>query len=191
LIVRTGGLADVAAAARLHSEQIGEGFLSSLGPRFLARLYRRVVRWHRSFLLVAEEDGVVVGHAAATEDVAQLYRQFLRHDGLVAGLVAAPRLALRWRSALETLRYPSGHDDLPPAELLAVAVDSSCRGRGIGKALVTAANEELARRGVDDARVVVAAHNQPAIALYLGSGYRPAAVTEVHASTPSRVLTWS
>ena len=181
----------MAAAARLHSEQIGEGFLSSLGPRFLARLYRRVVRWPRSFLLVAEEDGVVVGHAAATEDVGQLYRQFLRHDGLVAGVVAAPRLLLRWRTALETLRYPGGHDDLPPAELLAVAVSSDFRGRGIGKALVTAANDELARRGVGDARVVVAAHNQPALALYRSSGYRPAATTRVHASTASEVLTWS
>lgn len=191
MIVRTGIEADAQAAARLHAEQIGEGFLSSLGPRFLTLLYRRVVRWTRSFLLVADEGGVVVGHAAATEEVGGLYRQFLLRDGLVAGAICAPRLARQWRSALETLRYPSVQSQLPPAELLAVAVASECRGRGIGRALVTAANDELVRRGVDDARVVVAATNAPALALYRSAGFRPATSVQVHADTRSEVLTWS
>lgn len=191
MIIRPGTRADAAAAARLHAGQIGEGFLSSLGPRFVTLLYRRIVAWPRSFLLVAEEDGTVVGQAAATEDVGGLYRQFLLRDGLVAGAVAAPHLLRNWRSTLETLRYPSAEGDLPAAELLAVAVDSGWRGRGIGKALVVAANEELARRGVANARVVCAASNAPALGLYRSSGFRSAATIEVHADTRSEVLTWS
>ncbi|MCA1706251.1 MAG: GNAT family N-acetyltransferase [Actinobacteria bacterium] len=190
-MVRTGLETDAHAAARLHADQIGEGFLSSLGPRFLTVLYRRVVRWPRSFLLVAEEGGQPVGHAAATEDVGGLYRQFLLHDGLVAGAVAAPRLARHWRRALETLRYPSGHDQLPSAELLAVAVASEFRGRGIGRSLVVALNDELVRRGIDDARVVVAAANGPALALYRSSGFRSATSIQLHADRRSEVLTWS
>ncbi len=190
LIIRAGREPDAADAARLHAEQIEEGFLSTLGPRFLTLLYRRVVRWPGSLLVVAENDGVVVGQAAATEDVGGLYRQFMLKDGLVAGLVALPQLARRWRSALETLRYPS-HDGLPAAELLAVAVCSEVRGRGIGRALVLAANEELARRGVTDARVVVAEGNAPARALYRSAGFRPATSIRVHARTRSEVLTWS
>jgi len=191
LIIRAGVDTDAGLAARLHAEQITEGFLSSLGPRFLGLLYRRVIRWPRSFLLVAEEDGLVVGHAAATEDVGGLYRQFLRHEGPAAAAVAAPALARRWRSALETLRYSGGHDELPPAELLAVAVASDFRGRGIGRSLVTSANDELGRRGIDDARVVVAASNGPALALYRSSGFHLATSIEVHAHTRSEVLTWS
>lgn len=191
MIVRPGLERDAPAAARLHAEQIGEGFLSSLGPRFLTRLYRRIVRWPRAFLLVADEDGVVVGHAAATEDVGRLYRQFVLRDGLVAGAVAAPRLARRWRPVLETLRYASAHDQLPSAELLAVAVAAGSRGQGVGRALVTAANEELVRRGVDDARVVVAAANAPALALYRSAGFSPAASIRVHSGNSSEVLTWS
>lgn len=191
MIIRTGLEEDAPVAARLHAEQIGEGFLSSLGPRFLSLLYRRVVRGTGSFLLVAEEDGTVVGHAAATEDVGGLYREFLLHDGLVAAVVAAPKLARRWRSALETLRYPSGHGQLPSAELLAVAVAPECRGRGIGRDLVRAVNEELVRRGVADARVVVGASNSPALALYRSAGFRPAATIQVHADARSEVLTWS
>ncbi len=191
MIVRPGLSTDAPAAARLHAGQIGEGFLSSLGPRFLTVLYRRIVAWPRSFLLVAEEDGAVVGHAAATEDLGGLYRQFLVHDGLVAGALAAPHLLRRWRLVLETARYPSNHGELPPAELLAVAVDEGARGRGIGRALVLAANDELGRRGVRDARVVVAASNSPAIGLYRSAGYRSSTTIEVHSDTRSEVLTWS
>ena len=189
--VRTGLLGDADAAARLHAEQIAEGFLSALGPRFLRLLYRRIVKWPRSFLLVADEDGTPVGHAAATEDVGQLYRQFLLRDGIAAGLVAAPALARRWRSAMETLRYPSSSEGLPRAEVLAVAVRADSRRRGIARALVTRANEELARRGVSDARVVVAQSNAPALRLYSTSGFRPARQIEVHAEVTSQVLTWS
>ena len=191
MTVRTGTRADARAAARLHATQIGEGFLSSLGPGFLTVLYRRIVAWPRSFLLVAEEGGVVVGQAAATEDVGGLYRQFLLRDGLVAGTIAAPRLLRRWRSTLETLRYPAGEGELPPAELLAVAVDSAWTGRGIGRALVSATNDELGRRGVANARVVVSASNAPALALYRSTGFRPSATIQVHADTRSEVLTWS
>jgi len=191
VIVRAGTDADASAAARLHAAAIREGFLSSLGPRFLTRLYRRMVRDPGSFVLVAEEDGAVIGHAAATESVGRLYRRFLVRDGVVAGIATAPQLLSQWRSVLETLRYPSGNDDLPEAELLAVAVDAGPRGRGVGRALVAAAREELLRRGVSDARVVVAADNEPALRLYTSSGFRPSASIEVHAHTTSQVLTWS
>jgi ribosomal protein S18 acetylase RimI-like enzyme len=191
MIVRPGTAADAPAAARLHAGQIGEGFLSSLGPRFLTLLYKRIVAWPRAFLLLAEDDGTVVGQAAATEDVGGLYKQFVIRDGLMGGVIAAPQLLRRWRSTLETLRYGSAEGDLPAAELLAVAVDVAWQGRGIGKALVLAANEELARRGVDNARVVCAASNAAALGLYRSSGFRPLATIEVHADTRSQVLTWS
>ena len=191
MIVRPGTKRDAVAAARLHAEAIADGFLSSLGPTFLTLLYRRIASWPRSFLFVAEEDGVVVGQAAATEDVGALYRQFLVRDGALAGAVAAPRLLRRWRSVVETLRYPSGTERLPRAELLAVAVDDGHRGRGIGRALVLAANDELARRGVADARVVVASSNGAALALYRSSGFRQSATIRLHAGTASEVLTWS
>ena len=50
-------IGDAAAAAALHAGQIGEGFLTFLGPRFLRRLYRRVARTPGSFLLVVEDEG--------------------------------------------------------------------------------------------------------------------------------------
>jgi ribosomal protein S18 acetylase RimI-like enzyme len=189
--IRTGGEGDVAVAAALHASQICEGFLPTLGQPFLRRLYRRIVRWPGAFLLVAADGDTVIGMAAGTEDVGGLYRAFILHDGLTAGLVAGPRLVRSWAKVRETLRYPAGEGGLPRAELLSVAVDPLARGKGVGGELVAAANDEFAHRGVTAARVVAAAHNAAALRLYGSAGYRPAARIEVHAGAPSEVLTWS
>jgi ribosomal protein S18 acetylase RimI-like enzyme len=189
--VRPGTEADAATAAALHADQIGEGFLPTLGRRFLTRLYRRIVRSPRSFLFVAEEDGAALGMAAATEDVGALYREFALRDGIVAGALAAPRIVRSWRRVWETFRYPAEHAELPAAELLAVAVAPAARGRGVGRALVAAVNDELSRRGVTAARVVTASTNRAALGLYEAAGYRRAATVQVHAGVSSEVLTWS
>ncbi len=68
-LIRSGTVEDATVAARLHAEQISTGFLSYLGPRFLERLYRRVVLWDGGFLLVAVE--AERGSAAAPPDPAR------------------------------------------------------------------------------------------------------------------------
>jgi ribosomal protein S18 acetylase RimI-like enzyme len=196
--IRAGTEADAERAATLHASEITEGFLPSLGRPFLVRLYRRVVRSPRSFLLVAQDDGAVVGFVAGTESVRDLYRSFLLHDGAVATLAALPRVARSWRRVAETLRYPAGAEAdprgdgsaLPQAELLAIAVAPAARGHGIGRRLVEALTTEFERRGVRAIRVVVGADNDTAIDLYERSGFTKAARIEVHRGTPSQVLTW-
>jgi ribosomal protein S18 acetylase RimI-like enzyme len=190
-VVRPGTDDDVARAAELHTARITEGFLPTLGPRFLRRLYRRIVRSPDAFLLVAVDDGAVVGFVAGATDVGRLYRAFLVRDSVVAGAVAAPRLVRSAPRVLETLRYPATAGELPPAEILAVAVDESCTGRGIGAALVAEATAELRRRGVDAAKVVAGADNAPALRLYEAAGFAPHHRIAVHRDTPSEVLVWS
>ena len=191
MTIRLGTQADARAAARLHATEINEGFLPTLGAAFLTRLYRRIVRDPDSFLLVAEDGGHIEGFIAGTDDVGALYKSFALRDGVVAGIAAAPRIVRSWRRVWETLRYPSADGDLPPAELLAVAVDPSARGRGLGQQLVAALQDEFRRRAVTAARVTVAARNEGAIALYERCGFRRAARIEVHEGTPSEVLVWS
>jgi ribosomal protein S18 acetylase RimI-like enzyme len=189
--VRVGTEADVGFAAALHTSEITEGFLPTLGRAFLARLYRRRVRSQHSFLLIADDDGVPVGFVAGSEDVRALYRAFLVRDGVPAAARALPRVIRSVGRVVETLRYPAGGDaDLPAAELLAIAVAPGGRGRGVGRALVDALTSELARRGVAAVRVVVGADNAGALRLYEACGFKPATRIEVHRGTASRVLTW-
>lgn len=195
MTIRPGTAQDARRAAQLHATSITEGFLPRLGPRFLERLYRCVVSDERSFLLVADEDGEgerrVVGMIAGTEDVHALYRRFLRRDGIIAAVVAAPRVLRNTGAVLETLRYGSSAPDLPAAELLAVAVDDAARGKGLGRELVDALSSEFARRGTSSTKVVVGAANDPALHLYRVCGYRDASTVEVHRNIPSQVLVWS
>jgi ribosomal protein S18 acetylase RimI-like enzyme len=191
-MIRAGTLNDTRRAAQLHASSITEGFLPRLGPRFLERLYRCVVKDNHSFLLVSEDGGRVVAMIAGTEDVHALYKRFLRRDGVLAAVVAAPRVLRHARSVYETLRYGgSSTDELPPAELLAIAVEDAARGNGLGRALVDALNAEFARRGTPSSKVVVGAGNDAALRLYRASGYRDASTMEVHRDIPSQVLVWS
>jgi ribosomal protein S18 acetylase RimI-like enzyme len=195
MTVRLAGAADAPRLAELHAARMTEGFLSALGPRFLRILYRRIVASPDAFAYVAEApiDGsvAVVGFAAAALDVGDLYRRFVVHDGVIAGLAAAPRLLRSWRQVLETLRYPASAEDLPDAEILSVAVDARAGGRGVGTLVVEAATAELARRGVAAAKVVTGADNVAALGLYTRCGFVHRAQMAVHQGTPSEVLVWS
>ena len=186
--VRMGTESDAEPAAALHASEIDEGFLASLGVPLLTRLYRRIVRWPRSFLLVAVADGNVGGMVAATEETSGLYRAFLLHDGASAVLHSAPRLLRSSRRVIETLRYPSGREGAVVGEILAVAVARDARGQGLGRTLVDTATRELARRGVTTTEVVTAADNLAAQALYRTAGFAVARHLDVHAGTPSVVL---
>jgi ribosomal protein S18 acetylase RimI-like enzyme len=117
------------------------------------------------------------------------------HDGLVAGIQSAPRLARSWRRVVETLRYPSsgetnGETALPAAEILAVAVAADAGGQGLGRRLVGAATTELARRGITAAKVVAGAGNEHALRMYRECGFAERQRIAVHNGAPSEVLVW-
>lgn len=197
MTVRLAGEADTSRLAHLHATRITDGFLPSLGPAFLDRLYRRIVRSTDSFAYVATDpaDQHVVGFAAATTDVGKLYRSFALRDGLVAGVVAAPRLIRSWRHVLETVRYPAsgpaGEPELPAAEILAVAVEATAGRRGIGKLVVDAATQRLAERGEVAVKVVAGSDNVAARRLYEVCGFTVRAHVEVHEGVSSEVLVWN
>ena len=191
VVIRVAQRSDAGRLAELHTTRIVEGFLPTLGPRFLARLYHRLVVSPDGFAVVAVRDARVIGFAAGATDLGRIYRSFVVRDGLVASLGAAPRIFGSWRAVLETLRYPGSSDDLPEAEILSVAVDLDAAGRGIGRSLLSATLDELTRRGVRAAKVVAGADNRAAVALYTQAGFAVRKRIEVHAGTASEVLVWS
>lgn len=60
---------------------------------------------------------------------------------------------------------------LEEVELLTLLVDPGARGRGIGRALLTAFDAEAGSRGAREAFLEVAADNSPARALYDRTGW--------------------
>jgi ribosomal protein S18 acetylase RimI-like enzyme len=187
MVLRTGNAADAAAAAALHAGQIREGFLASLGPRFLGRLYRRVPRVPGAFLLVLEVQGRMVGFLAGSVDVGALYKEFVLRDGAFALIECAGSLVRSPRRVLETLRHGTSEDRGEP-ELLAVAVDPDARGLGGGRMLVEGFLTEIARMGRSRACVVVASGNHRAIALYRRTGFAVVERFELHRGSESLLM---
>ena len=203
-VVRGGTVEDAAVAARLHARQIATGFLSYLGPRFLERLYRRVVLWDGGLLLVAVDQGgdqgrdaaagsgEVVGFIASADPTSGLYRQFLAHDSVGAALGTIGPLMRSWRKVLETLRHgtSSGPGVGRGPEILAVAVDNASQGKGLGRQLVLGFIDAVIAGGRTEAYVVTSQDNEPALALYRRCGFRLAEVFELHPGTTSVVMQW-
>jgi ribosomal protein S18 acetylase RimI-like enzyme len=198
--VREATRSDVEAVATLHIAEIHEGFLATLGARFLGYLYARIVESPHGFLIVTETPtsersaARVSGFVAGAVSVRSLYREFLWRDGLVASLSSAPQLMRSLPRVFETLRYgsrqPQGERTAsgPEAELLSLAVARDNRRQGLGGVLVDAFLTEAETRGCDSARVVVGASNDPAVALYGRGGFATAETLEVHEGTPSLLM---
>jgi ribosomal protein S18 acetylase RimI-like enzyme len=190
VILQTAGHADTRRIAELHAGRIDEGYLATLGPAFLRLLYRRAIRSPHAFVLVAVDGERIVGFVAGATDLKRFYRSFLLREGILAAVASAPRLIVSFPRAVETLRYPGTTNELPGAEILAVAVDGACTRRGLGRRLVQAATQEFHERGVPAAKVVAGATNAPALHLYEGCGFVRRDTISVHGDARSEVLVW-
>jgi ribosomal protein S18 acetylase RimI-like enzyme len=192
-VIRPATPPDAKAIAALHAALISEGFLVVLGRPFLERLYRRIVQSDTTFVFVsADPSADINGFVAVAEDTGRLYRDFLVHDGVHAGLRAAPALVRHPRKVFETLRHGTGGggEERAGAEILAVAVAEEARGRGIGVALVAAVTAELRRRGITRAHVVTASTNEPARRMYEHGGFERHGTIEVHRGIAQELLVW-
>jgi ribosomal protein S18 acetylase RimI-like enzyme len=197
MTLRFATATDADAVAALHAARIADGFLTTLGPAFLRRLYRRVVRSPRAFVLVIDDPGragvphAVCGFIAVAEDTGALYREFLLHDGFLGAVAATRGIARAPRAVWETARYGlRGGSGAAGAEVLSTAVAADHARRGIAARLVRAATDELRRRGVGSARVVTAVGNVAAVKAYERGGFRVDGLIEVHRGIPQQLLVW-
>lgn len=164
------------AVARLHSEGIATGFISSLGLPFVTALYEVIAEDKNSFALIAVENDQVLGFVAFSANLSRLYKYVALKKGPHFALLLAGKL-LSWRAIKkiwDNLWYPSKMKkmDLPSAELLSIAVAPEGRGKGVAAQLIAAGFSECRRRGIDRVKVLVAAANEPANKLYQKCGFK-------------------
>ncbi len=180
--------------ANLHQQEIGQGFLSSLGADFLQRLYRSLSRSPHAFLIAAVSEGRVFGFICGSTDTKKVYRNFLMTGGLRAVVTLLPKLlsTARLRRVAETLLYPSRHRDLqlPSAEILNFCVDQHCQRLGIGKQLFGELVAEFRDRQVGSIRIVTGAKQGSAQRFYESLSAVQHSELEIHAGDPSLVYTY-
>lgn len=180
---------DAAVIARLHAVSITTGFLSTLGPVFLEQLYRAMIDYHDSEVIVAEDRYGPVGFVAGMPDVAAFYKSFVARNGARAGIAASGALLKpsSWRKAWETARYDGGHQGTS-AELLSMAIAPTYRGRGLGTDLSDRLLASLRAKGIQRVKVVVGFENKVAQRVYGTAGFVKADTIEVHRGEKSVVM---
>ena len=161
--------------AKLHIEGINTGFISSLGIDFVVSLYEAIAQSKSSFGFVAEKDGKVLGFVAFTTNLSKLYKSvILKRGPLFALLLAGKMLSLeRVKRVFETLFYPgrTRKMNLPPAELLSIAVARQERGKGLASQLIEKGFQHCQKTGIDKVKVLIGADNKPGNRLYLKFGF--------------------
>ncbi len=189
--VRHARPSDAPILATLHRESLPDSFLPTLGDRFLLTVYRALASDPDAVTLVAERASGVIGFATGVPSVSAFYRRFYRRYGVPAVLAAAPRIFRpgTLRRVWQTADYPSNaRSSLPDAELLAIGVTTDYRGTGVGKVLADRVLDGLAKREVEQVKVLVAGDNERANRFYEKLGFRPATRMSLHDGKTSNVL---
>ena len=184
---------DVAAITGLHLRLLGHGPMARLGELFLRRFcYGVLLRDDLMRAALFEVDGRPAGFVAYTSRSITFHREAVRrHWAYVAWLIALsvlcdPRLMARLLKAVRLMFSRRAELDLgrdPLGEVLAIGVlpdyltPEFVRRTGvrIGDELVAHAASSFRRAGVDRMRMVVEAHNKPALFFYhrLGARFEP------------------
>src|SRR5690625_4140065 len=94
--------------AELHVRCLDQGFLATLGVRFLALMYEAMDRADTVTLITEEREGRLVGFITGGTGMGPIYKRMLRSP-VRLGLALAPALVrpAKVRRILEILRYSS------------------------------------------------------------------------------------
>jgi ribosomal protein S18 acetylase RimI-like enzyme len=177
--------------AGLHMRCLDQGFLATLGERFLALMYEAIDQADESTLLVEEDSGQVQGFVTGGIGMGAIYRRMLRSPVRLA-LAIAPALTRpsKVRRILEILRYSGAGvlpEGLPEAELLSIAVAPEWRGKAVADRLYGRLVEDFRKRHVAAFRITVGEALAPAHRFYQRMGAQVAGQVEVHGGEPSKV----
>jgi len=168
-------VAHAGQVAALHIRCISTGFVSSMGIDFVTSLYEAIVKSKSSFGVVAVKKEKVLGFVAFTTNLNKLYKSVVWRKGLKFALLLAGNMWSRKRvkKIFETLFYPARTKkmNLPPAELLSIAVGPEERRKGLAAKLIEKGFQHCRKTGVDKVKVLIGADNKAGNKLYLKFGF--------------------
>ncbi len=193
--IRNAKKEDAAPVACLHQRALNESFLGSLSAELLRLIYESLVESDQGLLLVAEEEGKVVGFVSGAVKTGDFYKFFLKRNSLKAALSLLSVLFRKGtvKKIAETVKYSRKHPDLsmPEAELLSMAVVEEYRGRKLAGELFEAFAEQFARKGARTFKIVAGNKLARANGFYHKMGCRKTGEIEVHKHQRSSVYIYS
>ena len=151
---------EISQVVKIHQQEIGQGFLSSLGDKALGLIFSLATESEFGILIIAKDvsTGHTCGFVCGTTHTGAFYKDFLRRRFLSGMVYLAPKLLSPTRlwKAMETLIYPTKKEviDMPKAELLIIAVDNAYKGSGIAQTLFYELVKAFKNKGVITFKVV-------------------------------------
>jgi len=192
ILVRNANFSDCRGVAKIHKECLAKSFLATLGEKFLILLYKTLVEYKKGILLVAEDDGKIIGFVSATTNTSGFYRYFLKKNFIKASFLLLPKaISLNTlKKIFETLKYSKKNEInilLPKAELLSIAVKEDYQRKGVAQHLFKALVNEFHKKGIKEFRIVVGSKLFKAKKFYQKMGCVKLGEFELHKGEKSEI----
>lgn len=175
--------------AKIHHQEIKDGFLSQLGEKFLFQLYKSIASSPYSFIIVAEKNNQIIGFVSGSINVNKLYKNFLKKYFLKTFFILLPKIFKPSiiKKIIETLHYPYQKKTLPRPELLTIAVKKQFWGQGIASLMFKTFISEMEKRQVEQFKVIVGENLSSAINFYKKAGFVFHSLFSVHKNKSSKI----
>lgn len=177
--------------AHLHCSYINKGFLSTLGPSFLALLYEAIDKNKSSVLIAKEVNGEVIGFVSGASSLRPIFKQLLyRPFSLFASLLGCLFSLSKLLKIIEIVFIGKNNpilSELPQHELLTIVVNPLHQGHGYAEDLFVSLCNHYKKRNVKNFKIVVGADLLRAHAFYRKMGCNVAGEIEVHKGNNSLV----
>lgn len=152
-LIRKMDLPDIREVVLVHIHAFQGFFLTFLGSNFLNELYTGIILDKSGIGYVILDENKIIGFVCGSTQSNGLYSRLLMKRWWHFGWAAIPRLLKKpdiIPRLLRALKMPKMELPVPNcATLMSIAIEPAKHGRGGGKLLVEAFQEEAKRRGCD------------------------------------------
>lgn len=176
--IRKAKTSDVDSIVAIHDQAFPDFFLTTLGNRFLRLYYTCMCNCKDTITLCAEEDGEVKGFATSSYYSHGFNTTLIKKNLFKFGLMGVelmftkPKAILRLAKNLDKKAKGNAVEDNGEyAELYSIAVMPENQGSGIGRKLLIATEEEVAKHNNKISLTTDYYHNEKTIGFYHSMGY--------------------
>ena len=168
---------DIECAVLIHKEAFKHFFLTELGDSFLSLYYKSVSHNPNGILLGCYDDEKMLGFCAGTLLSKGFNMDIIKRSFFPFAFIGIKLLFTKPKALLRLFKNLSKakadiNDDGHYAELESIGVTPNCQGKGVGKNLLLALEEEVRRRGGQKLSLTTDYYNnEKTISFYNALGY--------------------
>ena len=177
MIIRVATSKDVSQIVDIHMNAFEGFFLTTLGRSFLSFYYNAFIKSKDGIVLCADMDNGICGFAAATKQCKGFNSNLIKTNFMRFVLLAIKLLFVKPAALIRLAKNLSKKSDIIDdpedyAELFSIGVAENTQGKGVGKKLLAAIEENLKSESVEKLSLTTDYYNNDsAIAFYRTMGY--------------------